>query len=261
MTWEYIQHELTNLTSIPTNKLKEVVGMPAVLKYHDNDTYYFGKILRVETLPHLFEYGHEVLYSIVYFAGDDNIIEKIYNHRQSHASNAQLYLHDSYFYHNNIIFPYIEQCSPARILNDMCEIKYKNLQFNSAVQGVIINNYSQYMVDRKKIELQDMSVIDKVKLIVSSSDNRTLCNENKIMVYGTHFKTIGFMMGRITNIKKFSNNKQPNSNKFSYTVTILWENKIITESFFITDELYGLYGSNPIYGDNQNRKYVTHWHL
>ena len=39
MTWEYIQHELTNLTSIPTNKLKEIVGMPAILKYHDNDTY------------------------------------------------------------------------------------------------------------------------------------------------------------------------------------------------------------------------------
>lgn len=33
----------------------------------------------------------------------------------------------------------------------------------------------------------------------------------------------------------------------------------MTESFFITDELYGLYGSNSIYGDNQNRKYVTHY--
>ncbi len=30
---------------------------------------------------------------------------------------------------------------------------------------------------------------------------------------------------------------------------------------YIQHELYGLYGSNPIYGDNQNRKYVTHWHL
>ena len=44
-------------------------------------------------------------------------------------------------------------------------------------------------------------------------------------------------------------------------MTWVYGNKIITETFFITDELYGLYGSNPIYGDSQNRKYVTHWHL